>query len=219
MTASIESKVSLLIESTLLDKISKIKEYFFGKYFKDFNETEFHLLLDIITKWYYFNTNISSFINSKKYKSIFDKIKLHIKLPKKLYRGLSIIRKHFEYESWSSSKLIAKSFTPGGKYSQDNKWGIIQEINPSDFKENIVFSLKSLIQNDEDKKNFYQKVLKEHIKELDGIPKKKNMVKYLKNNSIFSTMHGTIYALIEDEYILKTPEKNLNKIKITIIDG
>ena len=232
----ISEKIERLVEESIQDIYLKAKGFFFGKYFKDFTEEEFNLILDIISDWYYFNIGLDHLFKKKRYSEVFKKLKKELVIPRRLYRGLtfstkrereqfiknlkngSIVRKDNPYESWSASKIIAKQFIPGGKYYYNSRFGLIMEINPSDFKEDIVFSLSSIINNEKDRKDFYQKVVRRHAKHLHEGVDSKSIKKYVNKFDLFSEIHGTVYALTEEEYILKTLTKNLTKIKFTRID-
>ena len=217
----IEQKIEKLIEEASYKIMERITEFLFGKYFKDFNEEEFNLFLDLISHWFYYNEDFGKLLRSKKYKGIWKKLENKInnmKLPKYLYRGLSFRTKKdrdnyiktFEhkrkYESWSSSLKIANNFIPGGKYAQNEKYGVMLKINTKDFKNNIIFSLNAIIQNEKDRKLFFEKVLYRHHKHLKEGLNSKSLRKYVNNYDLFSDMHGAIYAIIEDEYVLKAIE-------------
>jgi uncharacterized protein YdcH (DUF465 family) len=211
-------------------------------YMNYLNEAEFNELLELMYGWYRMNYTLESIFeyskNNKDFKSLMTKLKTKSveKLPRKLYRGFrwkterqqqAFIKKleagkfppKQQYSSWTTSKRIAKKFTPVGEYGKrtDDKYGILLEINPRDFKEDIVFSTDPLFKSKEDINTFLKLVLvKYHKENLQELKKEKPNFDHIHDAA--DTIQGSIYSVEEKEYVLKNPSKNIDKIKYTIIN-
>jgi hypothetical protein len=211
-------------------------------YMSFLNEAEFNELLELMYNWYKMGYTLESIFNDNKnnkdFKSLMTKLRSKSleNLPKKLYRGFhwkterqqqAFIKKletgkfpnKRQYSSWTTSKRIAKQFTPVGKYGKGygNKYGLILEINPRDFKENIVFSTAPLFKSKEDINTFLKLVLvKYHKENLQELKKEKPNFNHIHDAT--DTIQGSIYSIEEKEYVLKNPSKNISGIKYTIIN-
>ena len=222
---------------TILNTI-KTKFQFFLNKFKYLNEEEFETLLKVIYGWYYLNYKFPDDLEKRHPEIIklFNKIKLNSneKLPSKLYRGLSFATKkdfdnflkecktsglvngkifrlnqNTKYTAWSSSKKIAKTFLPGGENSYEgDKFGCLLVLNTKDIdKDNITFGIKMLLTNEEETKEFLQMVLKsesdKNIKYINDTKSKK-----LDPKKMFGFQHGSVFSVMEDEYILNNVPYN-----------
>ncbi len=228
------------ILQSAIDKIGRL----LGRpktYMKFLNEKEFDSLLRLMRDWYSYGIPLDKIMKKKDpaFISMMNKIKAKAteKLPNKLYRGIAFQTKadhdkaikslengkfptnpHEKqtYGGWSTSKKVAGDFLPNGEYgkSRNDKYGILFEINPRDFKEDIVFSMHPLLKTREDITIFLRLVLEKQQenanKILDKKPFRKEELRYS-----FDPVHGAIHSTVEKEYILKNPTKNIDKIKHT----
>jgi hypothetical protein len=197
------------------------------------NKEEFEIFLDFISEWFSYGMNLEKLIKKPKYRNVWNKLVNHTKrskLPRYLYRGVSFYTKKErdeylkkfkskrEFESWTSSKSIAKQFSPLGAYGAGRKYGLILRIETKDFKDNIVFSINALIPSDKDKKEFFEKLVENHYQDLKKALAQNNIKRFLtkKNTDLTKNIDGGIYSLIEDEYILKTISDPNQRKKIYI---
>lgn len=206
-----------------------IKEMFFNKNFKYLNENDIKILMVFIYKHYYHNESIST-TDFKKLKSVFEKIKESNKKPirKKLYRGLSFktktdlnlfiknskkegIRSYFDnqykdYSSWTSNINIAKKFCediPNNYIPSDHTIGIMLELSDSEvINKQFVFSMELFLENIEEKKKFikfiYQKQIEKNIQLIDDIKR----ISDINSHKLIGEFHGTLYSVMEYEYIM-----------------
>jgi len=222
----------LLLEATIIDKLSNffkdIKTKFFNKRFKYLKEDDIKTLMIFIYKHYYRNQSIST-SDFKKLKIIFEKIKESSEKPvqKKLYRGLSFISERDlnsfikaskkdgiighsdrEYASWSSNINIAKKFCediPGNYIPRAHKFGIMLELSDKEvINKQFVFSMESFLENVDEKKEFikfiYQKQFEKNIQLIDDTKR----LSSLDPHKMVGEFHGTLYSVMEYEYILNT---------------
>ena len=225
----------IILEGTLQTIIDNIKSKFmyFSNKFKYLNDKEFETLLEVVYGWYYLNYKFPDDLEKKEPQiiNLFEKIKKNnpMKLPPKLYRGLSFsnkkdldnfikeikrtnkvngklfrLNKDTRYTAWSSSKKISESFLPGGDNSHNDNYGILLTIDTKKLKdENITFSMTFLLHNENEIKDFLSLVLKNEYN--------KNQ-KYIMNNStkrlnakmMFGYQHGSLFSVTEDEFILNS---------------
>lgn len=225
----------------MIDNI-KSKFTFFSSKFKYLNDKEFQTLLEVVYGWYYLNYKFPDDLEKKEpnIHNLFEKIKKNntTTIPSKLYRGLSFstkkdldnfmkevkrtnkvngklfrLNKDTRYTAWSSSKKMTEAFLPGGDNSGDNKFGIRLTIDTKQLKnDNITFSMTFLLHNEKEMKDFMGLVLKNEYN--------KNK-KYIKDNSpknlsamlMFGYQHGTIFSIIEDEFILNNVPFDICKVE------
>jgi hypothetical protein len=208
-----------------------IKTKFFNKSFKYLNDDDIKILLIFIYNHYYLNQSISA-TDFKKLKIIFEKIKGSSEKPvqKKLYRGLSFKtekdlnsfitkskkdgiqgysnNQYREYASWSSDINIARKFCediPGNYIPRSHKFGIMLELSDTNvINKQFVFSMESFLENVNEKKEFikfiYQKQFEKNIKLIDNTKR----ITSLDPNKMVGEFHGTLYSVMENEYILNT---------------
>ncbi len=234
----------LLLEGTLQTIIDNIKSKFmyFSNKFKYLNDKEFETLLNVIYGWYYLNSKFPDNLE-KKYPEVynlFEKIKKNnqMRLPSKLYRGLSFSTKRdrdnflkeikqknlvngklfrlnqdTRYTGWSSSKKIAESFLPGGNSSHHDNFGILLTIDTKFLKaNNITFSMTFLLNNESEIKDFLGLVLKnEYNRNQKYI--KDNSPKKLEAKTMIGYQHGTIFSVTEDEFILNNVPFDICKVE------
>ena len=234
----------IITEGTLTNIINIIKSKFsfFSSKFKYLSKEEFETLLNVLYGWYYLNYKFPDNLEKKHPNIIklFDKIKTNtnIKLPLKLYRGLSFenkkdldqfikeikttgkvngklfrLQQDTRYTAWSSSKKIAETFLPGGENSHHENYGCLISINTKDLKrDNFTFSIKLLLSNEKEIKEFLGLILKseldKNLKYIDNTKSKK-----LDPRRMFGYQHGSVFSLIEDEYILNNVPYNICEIK------
>lgn len=234
----------ILLEGTLDNIITTIKSKFtfFSNKFKYLNEKEFETLLNVLYGWYYLNHKFPDNLEVKhpEILKLFNKIKQNtqIKLPPKLYRGLSFsnkkdmvqflkeieqtqkvngkifrLGKDTRYTSWSSSKKIAETFLPGGENSHHDRFGCLITINTKDLDmDNFTFSIKLLLSSENDIKDFLSLILKSELdKNLKYINETKS--KRLDPRTMFGYQHGSVFSLIEDEYILNNVPYKICKVE------
>lgn len=215
---------NLIIEGSIIqtikDKYFEIKERYSNN-FKYLSEEEFDRLLIILHNWYYFNyTFPEDFPKNDLDKSLISKIQKHGKLPKVLYRALSFKTKKFRDNllkdfkkngvtgksgnttSWTSDIKIAQKFLPDNVYGKNSKYGILLKIYNKDFKNNILFSIENLLDNELERKVFLEKVFKIETTKYLKLIRNKNSRK-LKANSMIGQMHGSLLSVAEKEYIIK----------------
>ncbi len=227
----------------LQSAIDKIGELFKRPktYLKFLNEEEFEELMDLMMSWYSRGDTLEVILKDKKNNKSFASLLLKLKrktlekLPPKLYRGvhwknkkdMDKFIKQLEnnkfptlkdegYASWTTSKKIAKSFLPNGLHGSGHgsKYGILLEINPRDFKSDIVFSTMPLFKNQEEINIFLKLILeKYHNKNINVLKKKKPNLSDIHINTYF--IQGNLYSVEEKEYVVKNPTKNIDKIKYT----
>ena len=231
-----ESFINRTIESI------KSKFNFFSNKFKYLNNHEFETLLNVLYGWYYLNYKFPDDLEKKSPDVIklFDKIKYNskINLPLKLYRGLAFstkkeldnflsdiktqnkvngklfrLKQDTRYTAWTSSKKLVNQFLPGGDNSEDYMYGCLLTINTKNLNmDNFTFSMNLLLDKDEDKKEFLNLILKaEYNKNLKYINNTKP--KKLDPKVMFGYQHGSVFSLIEDEYILNNVPYNICDIQ------
>ena len=227
-----------------LIKTIKSKFTFFSSKFKYLTKEEFETLLNVLYGWYYLNHKFPDNLESKHPEVIklFNKIKTNsnTKLPNTLYRGLAFsnkkdmdqfikeikdtgkvngklfrLKQDTRYTAWSSSKKIATSFLPGGENSHHDNYGCLITINTKDLKmDNFTFSIKLLLSNESEIKDFLQLILKMELdKNLKYINDTKS--KKLDPRRMFGYQHGSVFSLIEDEYILNNVPFSICKVEVT----
>ena len=186
------------------------------------------------------------FLTSKDSKStvnVLEKIKNNSTktFPKKLYRGLNFVTE-VDYNkfisdskkygissyyasskeislasSWSSLKSVAEKFYNKDYFAYDNaKIGVMLEIDYTDYKPYFLFSMDHLLENDNEKKEFIKIIFSdEFYKNMKNISNLKSF-KNLDDQKIIGKMHGALFGVIENEYILLSIP--FDKVKITKID-
>jgi hypothetical protein len=233
------NKIDKLIEEAGIQKLLSDIFNFKKKYFGFLDEKEYLQLLDLLHMVYYTNKDICD-KKFNKYNKVIKRIKdkALVKLPGILYRGMSFpteeARNSFtaslekgkfpehkkECSSWTTNKKMARGFLPGGFHNRSsNKYGVMLSLDPKDFKDDIVFTLNNAIfSNQEEKNKFLEAVFKSHQDRFMGKVKdnKKPHVSLILNS--IGPLQGAVYATIQDEYILRNPNRNAQKIKIEKID-
>ena len=229
------------ILQSAIDKIGKL----LGRpktYMTFLDEAEFNELLEIISFWYYegktFEVILKNNNKNKAFLSLLQKLKKKSleKLPPKLYRGMNFktkkqltdftnlldrgqykIRKSSSISSWSTSKKIAKRFLSDGIYGKNSgsKYGLLLEINPTYFKDDIIFSTTPMFTTQNDINIFLRLILdKQHKKNINELKMKKPNLNNISDSVAY--IQGSLYSVEEKEYILKNPTKNIDKIKYTV---
>ena len=232
----------LLLENVVLNQIStffsNIYNTFFGG-FKYLTRSDVEELSIFLYDQYYLNNTISNnFLKDKKNKKlieVFNKIKSNStkNLPNKLYRGLSFksLKEYNDfknssakngltgkalYSSWSSYKDISQKFCKFELHDnfipKDHKIGVLLEVSISDYKNAFLFSIEHLLENINEKRDFLKLIFsKEFEKNIKKISKINNFRK-VDDRKLIGLSHGTLFSVMEHEYILgKIP---FNKIKI-----
>jgi hypothetical protein len=244
------NKYLLLEEASFLDHLSsglkKLYNKFFNK-FKTLSQSEFNELLNLLYGWYYLNYKLDDTFESKNKElvKIIQKIKTesNLKIPRKLYRGLSFdtgkdrkefldecektgyingkifrLKKSTHFTAWTSSKKIAETFLSDGENSSsDNGFSILIELDTLKLQnDNIFFSIEYLLRTEEERKEFLKLVLEQEHKENQKLVANAKKVGKLDPNQMFGYQHGAMFSLMEKEFILKLAPTSLCKfINIT----
>ncbi len=163
------------------------------------------------------------------------------KLPQKLYRGITfktksayddfiknskkngyqsintITGKLLNFSSWSSSKKKALEFIDlkGFAESSGHKYSTLLEIDKSSFKDKIVFNMEYFLEDINEKKKFVKMIFSQefskNIKILEKVKHKNDYIK-MDDRLMLGKSHGTLFGLMEDEYIVETPAYNNKNI-------
>jgi len=233
MTASIESKVSLLIESTLLDKIYiSIKRFFIND---SITEADVDIIVYIINFWFSRTKefNFKKIFFDKKFKKFFTKNKNDIKnqtsKPEFLYRGMyfntekdrELVLKDFKkngikrasepFASWTSDKEAVKLFLPNKKWRQ-YKYGILIKVPYTSVENNIVFSFEPYINSEAKQKKFTKLLLDNFGKKIQYFANKKEFT--FNKNELSVSPQLLVNTYLIHEYILNTVPINTYNLLI-----
>ena len=231
------NKNILLEEASFFDYLSTGLKKLYNKYFNKFKtlkQSEFNELLNLLYGWYYLNYKLDDNFESKHKNlvNIIQKIKTEstLKMPRKLYRGLSFdsgkerqefldeckktgyingrifrLKTTTQFTSWTSSKKIAESFLSDGENSSsDNGFSTLIELDAAKLHtDNIFFSIEYLLRTEEERKEFLKLVLEQEHNENQKLIANAKQVGKLDPNLMFGYQHGAMFSLMEKEFILK----------------
>ena len=181
-----------------------------GDRFKIFNNKDFELLVELCSSW--FLSSKPDIFKEEKLQSIIQKVNDNNKSFPKVYRGLSFATKaefdkflkakkvaNREIASYTSDIKVAREFATG--QWNNGKYYVILELPPKEVKNNLIFSLESLFDNEEDKKLFLTRIIQLDAKHnLDYIYRTK--LKSLSSNELTGSIRGAFYSVTESEYVL-----------------
>lgn len=183
------------------------------------NEQETDLLIRILREWYCLNDDSELFTHQVN-KLIFKINSTNFKLPQYLYRAYSfehtkdyeqfikgaekrIAHPKKDYESWTSSLPVARTYLPGGdaQLNKNAKIGIILKIPRFDFEDRIKFSIENLFKQYSDRKVLFSEMFSYMSKDIMQKIKNGNLGK----QDILEFQHsipGLVRAISEFEYMV-----------------